>query len=181
MTAYAGSEQPTVTISPEGAGTVAIETSTDNRWEYILTANPNEGYGLWYWTDAWSQISNLGGNRLGVNGGQSITCLFKETCTVTYKVVGGTWSDGTTADKTVTVLKDSELTGVPTGMVAATGYTGGSWDSDLSQEYIFIHQDTTFTYTFEPDPSQSTYKVTYKVVNGAWDEGDKADRTITLT
>ena len=150
-------DPPTITCDPTDGGTVDIEPSTDARWEYILTANPNAGYGFFYWTQGGGgQVSNLGGNRFGINGGQSITCVFKETCTVTYKVVGGTWSDGTTADKTVTILKDSELTGVPTGMVAATGYTGGSWDSDLSQQYIFIHQDTTFTYTFVADSSSTS-------------------------
>lgn len=144
MTAYAGTP-PTVTISPEGAGTVAIDESTDNRWEYILTANPNEGYAFYYWDDG-TQVSNLGGNRFGINGGQSITCVFTETYTVTYKVVGGTWSDGTTADKTETVMKYHRPQNVPTGMVAATGYTGGSWDTDPSSGPIRAAK--TFTYTF---------------------------------
>ena len=151
MTALAA--EPSVTCDPADGGTVDIETSTDARWEYILTANPNEGYAFYYWDDG-TQVSNLGGNRLGINGGQSVTCRFVKTYTVTYKVVGGTWSDGTTADKTETVMQYHVLENVPTGMVAATGYTGGSWDSSvLSEEYPTVNQDTTFTYTFVADSS----------------------------
>jgi len=152
LTAYA-EEPPTITILPEGAGTVTIEASTDGEYEYILTANPNKGYGFRYWGHGGGSMGNIGGNRLGINGEDSITCYFGEACTVTYKVVGGTWSDGTTADKTVNIVKGYPLTDVPTGMVAATGYTGGSWDSDeVLDNNTSIKQDKTYTYTFAKVP-----------------------------
>ncbi len=144
---------PTVTISPEGAGTVTIEACTDGEYKYILTANPNKGYGFCYWGQGSGSIGNIGGNRLGINGEDNITCIFGKACTVTYKVVGGTWSDGTTADKTVDIVKGYPLTDVPTGMVAATGYTGGSWDSDeVLDNNTSINQDKTYTYTFTKVP-----------------------------
>ena len=68
------------------------------------------------------------------------------TYTVTYSVVNGTWSDGTTADKTETVQRGSAPASVPTSMIAATGYTGGSWDKNPSE--ATITENTTFTYTF---------------------------------
>ena len=73
--------------------------------------------------------------------------------TVTYKVVNGTWLDGTTADKTETVVSGAYPASVPTGMIAASGYTGGSWDTDPST--IAIAGNSTFTYTFSADSSSS--------------------------
>jgi hypothetical protein len=66
--------------------------------------------------------------------------------TVTYQVVGGTWSDGTTAEKTETVQSGSKPASVPTGMKASSGYTGGSWDTNPAE--TTITEAKTFTYTF---------------------------------
>ena len=66
--------------------------------------------------------------------------------TVTYKVINGTWSDGTTADKTETVVNGSNPGHVPAGMIASSGYSGGSWDTVPSS--ATITGPTTFTYTF---------------------------------
>lgn len=68
------------------------------------------------------------------------------TYTVTYRVVNGTWSDGTTADKTETVQSDSSPASVPSGMIAGSGFTGGSWDTDPAS--ATITGNITFTYTF---------------------------------
>ena len=73
--------------------------------------------------------------------------------TVTYKVVGGTWSDGGTTDNTENVLSGSKPVSVPTGMKASQGYTGGAWDKNPAD--ATITGATTFTYTFDsekPDP-----------------------------
>lgn len=67
--------------------------------------------------------------------------------TATYKVVNGTWSDGTTADKTETVASGSTPARVPTGMKAFEGYKGGAWDTNPAD--ATITKATTFTYTFE--------------------------------
>ena len=81
------------------------------------------------------------------------------TYTVTYSVVNGTWSDGTTADKTETVQSGSAPASVPSGMIAGSGFTGGSWDTDPAS--ATITGNITFTYTFEaesvdPDPDTPT-------------------------
>ncbi len=68
------------------------------------------------------------------------------TYTVTYKVVGGTWSDGSTADETETVQRGSKPTSVPTGMKPDDGYTGGAWDTDPASAVITGAK--TFTYSF---------------------------------
>lgn len=90
--------------------------------------------------------------------------------TVTYKVTGGTWADGTTADKTETVDFGYSPATVPTGMLAASGYTGGAWDTDPST--ATITEDTTFTYSFTVDPDGTTVTVD--------PDPDPADITVTL-
>ncbi len=97
------------------------------------------------------------------------------TYTVTYSVVNGTWADGKTTDITETVQSGSKPASIPTGMIASSGYTGGSWDTDPSG--ATISGDITFTYTFE---AISTYTVTYSVVNGTWADGTTADKTETV-
>ncbi|MDO4851150.1 MAG: InlB B-repeat-containing protein [Actinomycetota bacterium] len=84
-----------------------------------------------------------------VNGKLTIT----PTYTVTYRVVGGTWSDGTTADRTETVASGESPASVPTGMVASPGFTGGAWDNDPAG--AAITGDATFTYAFEAIPKHT--------------------------
>ena len=83
--------------------------------------------------------------------------------TVTYKVENGTWSDGSTGDKTESVLYGDKPSGVPTGMIAAEGYSGGAWNPDPARTTVV--RPTTFTYTFE----HAKYAVTVS--------GGTADRT----
>ena len=157
-------DTPSAAISPENSGTVSVTfDSASNNW--IFTASPAEGYVF----DEWNFIddgdpNNDESNPLSVNRNtfrnwSNLTAVFEEapaqTYTVTYSVVNGTWSDGTTADKTETVQSGSAPASVPSGMIAGSGFTGGSWDTDPSS--ATITGNITFTYTFEaesvdPDP-----------------------------
>ena len=112
-----------------------------------------------------------------ITGATTFTYTFGAipTYTVTYRVVNGTWSDGTTADKTETVASGAKPTSVPTGMIPSAGYTGGAWDTNPAT--ATITGATTFTYTFGAIP---TYTVTYRVVNGTWSDGSTADKTETV-
>ncbi len=95
--------------------------------------------------------------------------------TVTYSVVNGTWADGTTADKTETVANGASPASVPTGMIAASDYTGGSWDTDPTTATVTA--DATFTYTFD---AVTTYNVT--VNSGTADVPTAAaGATVTIT
>ena len=68
------------------------------------------------------------------------------TFAVTYKVVNGTWTDGTKADLTENVTSGAKPSKIPTGMKASEGYTGGAWDVDPAEKDIT--EAATFTYTF---------------------------------
>ena len=108
------------------------------------------------------------------------------SATVTFKVVNGAWDDETTADKTVTLtglegdtLKLSANQIPAVGGEPNDGYKEGSWDVTPDTETA-ITGATTYTYTYAEKDSISA-KVTFKVVNGSWDDGTTADKTVTLT
>ncbi len=91
---------------------------------------------------------------------------------VTYRVVNGTWADGTTKLLTESVRNGSSPSSVPVGMIPAEGYTGGSWNTDPAS--ATITGPASFVYSFDPVPA---YEVTYKVVNGTWEDGSSSDIT----
>ncbi|MBQ4514135.1 MAG: Ig-like domain-containing protein [Anaerolineaceae bacterium] len=106
--------------------------------------------------------------------------------TVTFKVVNGAWDDETTADKTVTLsgyegdeLKMSAGDIPAVGTKPAENYSEGSWNTTPSTDTV-ITGNTTYTYTYKAK-SEVTHTVTFKVVNGSWDDGTTADQTVTLT
>lgn len=74
----------------------------------------------------------------------------QETVTVTFKVVNGTWSNGSSNSIKVTVTKGESLTRdqIPTGMKPDSGYKKpGSWDTtpDTNRK---LNDNVTYTYTF---------------------------------
>ncbi|MCL2757004.1 MAG: InlB B-repeat-containing protein, partial [Coriobacteriia bacterium] len=71
--------------------------------------------------------------------------------TVTYVIEGGTWVDGTSANKTETVKHGDGLAAIPNNMTPLTGYLNyGSWDVDPNQYGAVIRDGLVFTYTFQP-------------------------------
>ena len=103
---------------------------------------------------------------------KTFTWTFEPGCTVTYKVVNGTWADGTTGAKTENVVIGKAPADIPVGMIAASGHTGGSWDKDPYGDTVT--RATTYTWTFE---ALTEHTVTYRVVNGTWADGKTGNRT----
>ena len=106
--------------------------------------------------------------------------------TVTFKVVNGSWDDETTADKTVTLTGyEGDVLKLAANQIPAVGtkpnntYKAGSWDVTPSTDTA-ITEATTYTYTYAQKASISQ-TVTFKVVNGSWDDETTADKTVTLT
>jgi hypothetical protein len=106
--------------------------------------------------------------------------------TVTFKVLNGSWDDNTAADKTVTLTGyESDTLKLTADQIPAVGtkpndgYQAGSWDVTPSTETA-ITEATTYTYTYAQRSSISQ-TVTFKVVNGSWDDNTAADKTVTLT
>lgn len=84
-----------------------------------------------------------------VYGSDSVASAVFSYYTVTYKVENGTWEDGTTTNKTETVLSGKSPEHIPTGMIAEEGFAGGTWDADPGT--AAITKPTVFTYVFKPE------------------------------
>jgi len=107
--------------------------------------------------------------------------------TVNFKVENGTWDDGTTEDKTVTLSgKQDDTFKLSADQIPAVGtkpadtYKTGAWKTTPDTETAITEDTTTYTYSYAARESISC-KVTFKVVNGKWDDGSTADKTVTLT
>lgn len=104
---------------------------------------------------------------------------------VTFKVVNGMWDDGNSDDRTVTLsgYKDETLT-LSSDLIPAAGnepdehYQAGSWDTE-PDTVTAITGETVYTYIYERIPV--IYQVTFKVVNGIWDDGSSDDKTIDVS
>jgi uncharacterized repeat protein (TIGR02543 family) len=106
--------------------------------------------------------------------------------TVTFKVVNGSWNDETTTDKTVTLTGyEGDTLKLAADQIPTVGtkpndtYKAGSWDVTPSTE-TEITGATTYTYTYAQKDSISQ-TVTFKVVNGSWNDETTTDKTVTLT
>ena len=125
-----------------------------------------------------------------------LTVIGKQSKIVTFKVENGAWDDGTTADKVVILngyegdsLKLAAKDIPAVGNKADKNFKEGSWKastavstaniSDTPEADKVIPADTVYTYTYaEKDRISAT--VSFKVVNGAWDDGTTADKVVIL-
>ena len=136
-----------VTFDTNGHGTAPDAQSVVSGSTVAKPSDPTtEGYtfGGWYkeaaCTNAWDFANDT------VTAATTLYAKWTAVYEVTYKVVGGTWSDGSTTDKQETVQNGAKPASVPTGMKASEGYTGGAWDTDPAS--ATITGTKTFTYTF---------------------------------
>ncbi len=144
---------------------------------------PNDGYqsGSWDVTPS---------TETAITGAITYTYTYAQRSsisqTVTFKVVNGSWDDNTAADKSVVLtgyegdtlkLTVEQIPAV--GSKPNDGYQAGSWDVTPSTETA-ITGATTYTYIYTQRSSISQ-TVTFKVVNGSWDDNTAADKTVTLT
>ena len=86
-----------------------------------------------------------------------------ETVTITFKVVNGTWADGTTGNKTVEIEKGSAMgtEQIPNGMKPYDGYENGQWNNESALTGV-QNQDATYTYTFSKKESDHNPPVVNK-------------------
>ncbi len=82
-----------------------------------------------------------------------VRCVERVVRRVIFKIVNGTWEDGTTDDIVVEIITDeygnTKLSGndFPVGMIVDDGFTGGSWDRYVNGEEE-ITEDLVFTYKY---------------------------------
>ena len=190
-----------------------------------VAVSADSGYAFDIWTkDSGTDAVNPAAALTNVSGGTTITFKAhfdtdeiggdnggdgtpdKYQATVTYKIVNGTWSDGTALDKTevFTLKTKNPATGawdavspaptlngtIPTGMTADADYSKseGCWGvrddaADDPTETTVVEQNLTYVYAFG---ARNTWTVTITVENGSSDatspvtveHGD--DRTVTF-
>lgn len=136
---------------------------TDLRYGTAPAVTPPTGQEFVNWTLQDDSTKTLG-NKAGftydsifeMTGGKKTTVTFEanyrssNAITVTFKVVNGTWSDGTSSNIKVTVTKGDSLTRgqIPTGMEPDPGYKKtGSWDTTPNTTRK-LNSNVTYTYTF---------------------------------
>ncbi len=129
-------------------GIMLSETETDEyNTEYRIPAS-GDGVEAAGAVDEMFIVGNIVGHGSGDSSyTPAINRIYYRRPTATYKVVNGTWSDGSTYDKKETIVSSgAALVYVPTGMIANDGFSGGSWDVDPTG--TTITEAKTFTYTF---------------------------------
>ena len=106
------------------------------------------------------------------------------TYNVTFTVKNGAWDNGDTGAVSLSIpayegqeiyMSEDDIPKV--GKKPAEHYKAGSWDND--PQGAIIEDSSAFTYTYaEKDKISQT--VTFKVVNGAWDDGKTKDVKVNL-
>ena len=125
-----------------------------------------------------------------ITGNTTYTYTYAEkdkiSATVTFKVVNGFWNDGTNTDKVVTLTDyEDNILKLYNYQIPLAGnkpkdhsFKAGSWDV-VPDTTAQIKKNVTYTYTYAAKTPISA-KVTYKVVNGTWDDGNSKDVVVTL-
>ena len=147
---------------------LSLSLNGDGNCHYKATAPTAAGFEFdgWYKDSACTQKFQEGGEDLTANTDLYGRWTRLGTQTVTFKVQNGTWSDGLSADKTVTVELRNGLgtlseADVPTGMTPDTEHkTPGAWVSRPNTNAGGISETGNYVYTYTfPQKSQCT--VTY--------------------
>lgn len=167
---WAGSVIP---VDGDGNGIAApsplsLSLDGDGTCRYKATAPTADGFEFdgWYKDSDCKQKFKEGGENLTANTDLYGRWTRLGTKTVTFKVQNGTWSDGKSADKTVTVeLRNGLGTlsegDVPTGMTPDNDHKApGAWDSrpNTNTDGISETGNYVYTYTF---PQKDKCTVTY--------------------
>jgi len=150
---YTGSAQELVTAGEATGGEMqyALGTATEATQPYttsIPTATDAGTYYIWYMVKGDTNYSDSVANCVV----SKIRAQISKT--VTFKVANGSWDDGTTADKKVTLTGyEGDTLKLTAAQIPAAGskpgdtYQAGSWDVTPSADTA-ITADTTYTYTY---------------------------------
>ncbi len=170
-----------ITVTLEGLEGDALTLAADQI--PLAGSNPDEEYKAGGW-----DVTPAAGAEIAADTVFTYTYAEQEQVirTVTFRVVNGRWNDGTADEKTLTVSgPESSALKLAAGRIPAAGgkpangYKAGRWDVTPSAD-TEIEEDTVFTYTYARK-EQISRTVTFRVVNGSWDDGTSADRRVILT
>ena len=153
---YDGTEKPLVTVTGEPTGgemQYALGTkdaATEEYTTYISSKTDVGTYYVWYKVVGDDNHSDSEAACVEANIIEQTEISYN----VTFKVVNGSWNDGTTDSKTVTLTgHEGDELKLPEEKIPAVGenpnegYAEGSWDAVPSAETVITH-DITYTYTY---------------------------------
>ena len=136
-----------------------IAKGTNKAWYSTIDITTHNLAGINEEKSVMQMKTNESGYSFFDNGVISKYAEIRTPLKVTFKIVNGTWKDGTTEDKIVETyffgsIKDVD---VPVEMIANTGYKDGSWDKEII--YDELKDEYVYTYTFkEEDPKEEPKK-----------------------
>ena len=152
-------------------GRIAKAFGAEDAAVTISTANMEEGDTLCVFNEQYNgdKTSDSSPQTDYSSALQEVTIPQLISYDVTFKVVNGSWNDGTTADKTVTLSRydnEDKALVLQSGDIPAVGdkpnknYKAGNWDVTPSKETA-ITGDTTYTYTYDKANTPVYYSVTF--------------------
>lgn len=129
---------------------------TTHTWSFatggIPTALVRRGYDFLGWVSSAADTYADGKVLAETAEDITLTAVWRQQKEVTFRVVNGTWSNGSTDDIVAFASLDAAGNGsvsIPTGMLANYGYGNGSWnDAALSGATLAVSGNTPVTYTF---------------------------------
>ena len=135
----------------------------------VISGTPTESCKNKYFTVAYSTPND---HETTYKSNVANIAEVKKQITVTFKIVDGKWSDGTTADVkkqpwTINYKLMSDVV-APTGMIPDRAGAKGAWNAEFADyftngkiaEGTVLKQDLTFTYTFTNEPDKKATRVT---------------------
>ena len=149
------------TITFDSDGGSAVPAITERYGKTVTEPAKPEKEGCTF--NAWYRSSTAEGEpySFGTMPAENFTLYAKweinapavTTAEVTFRVINGSWQDGTRTDKTVTVtLTDGKGTlseaDVPSGMTADEGYENGSWNTAPDTAADAVTGYVTYIYSF---------------------------------
>ena len=164
----------------EVGGRVDDELTQDDEQVPEVGSKPDENYEAGSWDP---------GLKTPITENNKVFTYTYKRSTVSYDVAflvkNGKWDDGSDGHKTITVSGSAgETITLPQDQIPGAGSNpaenfanSGSWSPALDTPITDENKSFTFTY----DPVPVSYAVTFKVVNGSWDDDPASgDRSVTL-
>lgn len=176
---------------------VAYDVKVDKTWAIVPVPTPTAktGYqvkdGVARWLPQLPQDNDA--VSAGIYTAQYEKLAEEKTAIITFRIVNGTWADGTTTDKQVTVTLSAgkgtlPASNIPAGMKAASGYASGAWDKQPNTAADGIIGSVTYTYAFHKSGSNggdhgggtTRYTLTYDSKGGTEYKKERYDVGTTV-
>ena len=151
----------TVTFDSDGGSAVPSQTLPEGNTGAVEPSDPvKDGYNFvgWYLGETLYDFTTP------VTADITLRAYWEPALyNVTYRVVNGTWADGTTTDITVSVPFNIAPTSIPVGMLAGINYDQATGAWDLSPTTHIVTANIVFTYTFA---ERAIFTVSFDLAGG---------------